>query len=99
MDTVQGSAELRYGSWTKAWFCVGCGKGLSNYEVHYSNGVCPYCGNRASGTICDCKTDSIRPVYQKIMKGVLIFKLPRWKVLYWESVNGNRVYNSPRICE
>lgn len=33
--------------------CKECGKRLTDDEVMYSDGVCPYCGYVSDGTICD----------------------------------------------
>lgn len=35
------------------YVCVRCEHILSRAEVMYSDGVCPYCGNKDDSTICD----------------------------------------------
>lgn len=34
------------------YVCIKCEHVLSRYEVMYSHGICPYCGNNDKSTIC-----------------------------------------------
>ncbi len=52
-----------YSEWFKVHFCPGCDRRL-NFNVRLNNyGVCPYCGHRSAGTICDSYEKSARIVY------------------------------------
>ncbi len=63
--------SMIYGEWIKTYKCIECKRCLSNYEVYYSDGVCPHCGYINNSTIIDYTPVVIRRVYKRKW---LIFK-------------------------
>lgn len=40
--------------------CKQCEHELTNHEIYYSDGVCPYCGNISGSTIINYKKEAIK---------------------------------------
>jgi len=36
----------KYGRWEKHWICGDCDSMLSEYDVYFSDGICPFCGEK-----------------------------------------------------
>lgn len=58
---------MRESNWYSFEVCIKCYKILSNRQILYSNGTCPYCGHTNDSTI----TDSIKITLKK-------FKHHKW---------------------
>lgn len=59
--------------WHFKWRCSTCQHHLTDREVYYSHGVCPYCGFDNCSTICARE--------KQVIRHVLVRKAAWWKKL------------------
>lgn len=69
--------ELIFSKWFPVYLCIDCHKQLSEHEMMYSSGVCPYCGNKKGTSIVECHKKSARYVFskEKIIFGLFTVKM------------------------
>lgn len=64
-----------YSRWFFTEICENCLTELSDSEIYYNKGVCPYCTNDSNSTICDTVKKHYRYVYKiKKFLGFIPFK-------------------------
>jgi hypothetical protein len=73
--------------WISAPCCVGCDRWLTEHEIMYSNGVCPYCGYVVDSTVCDVTVRAAKWVWDFRPKWWQFWKRSRG---HWEFRGGKK---------
>lgn len=68
--------------WKFVEMCAQCEKELSENQILYSHGICPYCGYNSNCTICDTKKVVYRKTKTFIPKWYQFWIRPKYLIEY-----------------
>lgn len=75
VSTDSNDESILRGLWINKVRCVKCKTTLTDYEEAYSDGRCPYCGNKSKSTFVKVDEYMVRNIY----KQVYIFGFIPWR--------------------